>query len=51
MRSHPVAIARDRQRRVTFRIQTARQAMVKPFSVKTHPGNHVLHPGCPPRCH
>jgi methionine-gamma-lyase len=28
----------------TFRIQTARQAMVKPFPSKTHIGNHMLHP-------
>src|SRR5437870_13610328 len=27
-----------------FRIQTARQAMVKPFPSKTHIGNHMLHP-------
>ena len=28
----------------TFQIQTARQAMVKPFPSKTHIGNHMLHP-------
>src|SRR6059058_2228305 len=32
------------QRGATHRIQTARQAMVKPFPSKTHIGNHMLHP-------
>src|SRR5450432_3331517 len=32
------------KRRATFPIQTARQAMVKPFPSKTHIGNHMLHP-------
>jgi methionine-gamma-lyase len=39
-----IVIAEDRKRRATFRIQTARQAMVKPFPSKTHIGNHMLHP-------
>jgi hypothetical protein len=39
-----IVIAEDPQRRATFRIQTARQAMVKPFPSKTHIGNHMLHP-------
>ncbi len=37
-------IAEGPQRTATFRIQTARQAMVKPFPSKTHIGNHMLHP-------
>src|SRR5260370_21765269 len=41
---HRLAIAEDPQRRATFRIQTARHAMVKPFPSKTHIGNHMLHP-------
>src|SRR5437588_2959758 len=32
------------QRGATHRIQTARQAMVKPFPSKTQIGNHTLHP-------
>src|SRR5260370_3023671 len=39
-----LTVAEDPQRRATFRIQTARQAMVKPFPSKTHIGNHMLHP-------
>src|ERR1700693_3440991 len=44
---HPpdrTVIAENPQRTATFRIQTARQAMVKPFPSKTHIGNHMLHP-------
>src|SRR5580692_12417466 len=46
-RIHPpdrTVIAESPQRTATFRIQTARQAMVKPFPSKTHIGNHMLHP-------
>src|SRR5246500_4992606 len=32
------------KRRATFRIQAARQAMVKPFPSKTHIASHMLHP-------
>ena len=49
MPSHPPLLTASRlrktsERRATFRIQTARQAMVKPFPSKTHIGNHMLHP-------
>lgn len=45
MPSHPLLLAASLLRiRATFRIQTARQAMVKPFPSKTHIGNHMLHP-------
>src|SRR6202047_2497442 len=46
-RTHPphrTVIAESPQPTATFRIQTARQAMVKPFPSKTHIGNHMLHP-------
>ena len=39
-----LANAEDPQRKATFPIQTARQAMVKPFPSRTHIGNHMLHP-------
>src|SRR6202051_4011001 len=49
MPSHPPLPTATSCRRPTaqgevFRIQTARQAMVKPFPSKTHIGNHMLHP-------
>ena len=43
MPSHPPLLTAS-PLRATFRIQTARQAMVKPFPSKTHIGNHMLHP-------
>src|SRR6267154_894164 len=40
----PRPCGRSPNRGRRFRIQTARQAMVKPFPSKTHIGNHMLHP-------
>src|SRR5260370_39761258 len=34
----------DVARRTSYRIQTMRPTMVKPFPSKTHIGNHMLHP-------
>src|SRR5258708_38290951 len=43
-RSRPHRHAEGPNVRRRFRIQTARQAMVKPYPSKTHIGNHMLHP-------
>src|SRR5918994_6570187 len=42
--AHRRVYAADGARRARCTLQTARQAMVKPFPSKTHIGNHMLHP-------